>query len=148
MLLPLLLNNLLGEAGVPAPTGRTPAGGFDIYRKPSKAQHKRDDDRKELRALLDAQMAKKVLATIDQTIERKETVKASAPKILEARTDALALIEADKLKTYLAVAKLSKESAQLLAKIEAAINKAIERQRILKDDEELLKLLGASGLLQ
>lgn len=128
--------------------GRTPAGGYDPYRKPSKVNQRRDKDRDELRALLDAQLAKKLLVTIDQAIERKEPVKQSAPKIIDASTDALALIAEDKLRTYLAVARLSKDAKQILARLEQAIEAAIRRQRILKDDEELLKLLGASGLLQ
>lgn len=131
-----------------AQQGRTPAGGYDPYRKPSKATQRRDKERDELRAMLDAQLAKKLLVEVDKTIERKEPVRESAPKIIAAKTDALALIAEDKLRTYLAVARLSKDAKETLARLEPAIEAAIQRQRILKDDEELLKLLGASGLLQ
>jgi hypothetical protein len=126
-------------ASIPPPPpqdGRTPAGGYDIHRKPSRADDERDEDRRELRAVIDAALAG------DKPLSQ------ATKAVIAADAAVVADIPATDLSQLLAAVAASRAKASTLAKLEAAIAAAEQFERVMRDDDELIELLGASGLLQ
>jgi hypothetical protein len=120
----------------PSQEGRTPAGGYDIHRKPSKADEERDEDRRQLRAVIDAALA------------GNKPLSQATKAVIAAETAVLAQIPAADLLQLLAAVAESRARASTIAKLEAALAAAEQFERVMRDDDELIELLGASGLLQ
>jgi hypothetical protein len=120
----------------PAADSRTPAGGYDIFRKRSRADDDRDEDKRELRALIDAAL------TGDKPLSK------ATAAVIKAEPAVVASVPATDLSRLLAEVRDSRARLITIEKLEKAIAAAEHRARILKDDDELLELLGASGLLQ
>jgi hypothetical protein len=123
----------LGPAPVQA--GRTPAGGYDKFRKASRADEERDEDKRKLRAIIEAAIA------------GDKPVSVAARAVIAAEPEVVADVPAQKLTQLADKAEVSRMARVRVAELERVIENA-RRQRILKDDEDFLKLLGARGLLQ
>jgi hypothetical protein len=116
------------------PQGRTPAGGYDKFRKASRADEERDEDKRKLRAIIEAAIA------------GDKPVSVATRAVIAAEPEVVADVPAQKLAQLADKAEVSRMARARVAELERVIENA-RRQRIQKADDELIELLGASGLL-
>lgn len=126
----------LTDAAAPVVVGRTPAGGYDPSRKPSRADEERDEDRKRLRDLIEA------------AVHGETPVASAVTEVIESPPALVAAVPTVELNELLTVARDTKAARETIARLELAIENALRFERIRRDDDELIKLLGAQGLLQ